>query len=138
MAVVHILSLSEGRSVHALPSSLFKIHFNIIFSSTPRYSKWSLQVSLPKPSVQLSSLPHVPHASPLLIICVLIIVVRVGECNSLIDIHCTVKDCKTPVELVNSCTGWPSRHRFFLVSLCLQANVEMVPKFPSCYYMPLM
>ena len=26
----------------------------------------------------------------------------------------------------------------FLVSLCLQANVEMVPKFPSCYYMPLM
>ena len=30
------------------------------------------------------------------------------------------------------------RHRFFLVSLCLQANAEMVPKFPSCYYMPLM
>ena len=29
------------------------------------------------------------------------------------------------------------RHRFFLVSLCLQANAEMVPKFPSCYYMPL-
>ena len=27
---------------------------------------------------------------------------------------------------------------FFLVSLCLQANAEMVPKFPSCYYMPLM
>ena len=26
----------------------------------------------------------------------------------------------------------------FLVSLCLQANAEMVPKFPSCYYMPLM
>ena len=26
----------------------------------------------------------------------------------------------------------------FLVSLCLQANVELVPKFPSCYYMPLM
>ena len=25
-----------------------------------------------------------------------------------------------------------------LVSLCLQANAEMVPKFPSCYYMPLM
>ena len=21
---------------------------------------------------------------------------------------------------------------------CLQANAEMVPKFPSCYYMPLM
>ena len=27
---------------------------------------------------------------------------------------------------------------FILVSLCLQANAEMVPKFPSCYYMPLM
>ena len=26
----------------------------------------------------------------------------------------------------------------FLVSLCLQANAKMVPKFPSCYYMPLM
>jgi hypothetical protein len=25
-----------------------------------------------------------------------------------------------------------------LVSLCLQANAETVPKFPSCYYMPLM
>ena len=32
----------------------------------------------------------------------------------------------------------PTRHRFFLVSLCLQANAEMVPKFPSCYYVPLM
>ena len=32
----------------------------------------------------------------------------------------------------------PPRHRFFLVSLCLQANAEMVPKFPSCYYMPAM
>jgi hypothetical protein len=32
----------------------------------------------------------------------------------------------------------PPRHRFFLASLCLQANAEMVPKFPSCYYMPLM
>jgi hypothetical protein len=27
---------------------------------------------------------------------------------------------------------------FFLVSLCLQANAETVPQFPSCYYMPLM
>ena len=32
----------------------------------------------------------------------------------------------------------PPRHKFFLVSLCLQANAEMVPKFPSCCYMPLM
>ena len=27
---------------------------------------------------------------------------------------------------------------FFLVSLCLQANAEMVPEFLSCYYMLLM
>ena len=31
----------------------------------------------------------------------------------------------------------PPRHRFFSVSLCLQANAQMVPQFPSCYYMPL-
>jgi hypothetical protein len=27
---------------------------------------------------------------------------------------------------------------FISVSLCLQANAEMVPQFTSCYYMPLM
>jgi len=27
---------------------------------------------------------------------------------------------------------------FFLVSLCLKANAEMVPKIPSCHYMLLM
>jgi len=27
---------------------------------------------------------------------------------------------------------------FFLVSLCLQANAQTVPQFPSRYYMPLM
>ena len=32
----------------------------------------------------------------------------------------------------------PSRHRFFLVSLCLKENAEMVPKIPSCHYMLLM
>jgi hypothetical protein len=32
----------------------------------------------------------------------------------------------------------PPRHRFFLVSLCLKANAQMVPQFPSRYYMPLM
>ena len=32
----------------------------------------------------------------------------------------------------------PPRHRFFLVSLCLNANAEMVPKIPSCHYMLLM
>jgi hypothetical protein len=29
-------------------------------------------------------------------------------------------------------------HWYFLVSLCLQANADMVPKFPSRYYIPLM
>jgi len=32
----------------------------------------------------------------------------------------------------------PPRHRFFLVSLCLKANAEMVPKIPSFHYMLLM
>jgi len=32
----------------------------------------------------------------------------------------------------------PPWHRFFLVSLGLKANAEMVPKTPSCYCMLLM
>jgi hypothetical protein len=32
----------------------------------------------------------------------------------------------------------PPRHRFFLVSLCLIANTEMVPKIPICHYILLM
>ena len=32
----------------------------------------------------------------------------------------------------------PPRHRFFLVSPCLKANAEIVPKIPSCHYMLLM
>ena len=32
----------------------------------------------------------------------------------------------------------PPRHGFFLVSLCLKANAEMVPKIPNCHYMLLM
>ena len=31
-----------------------------------------------------------------------------------------------------------SRHKFFLVSLCLKANAEMVPNIPCCHYMLLM
>jgi len=34
--------------------------------------------------------------------------------------------------------GPATGHRFFLVSLCLKANAEMVPKTPSCYCMLLM
>jgi len=45
--------------------------------------------------------------------------------------------------LILSITVLPSnctinRHRFFLVSLSLKANAEMVPKIPSCHYMLLM
>ena len=32
----------------------------------------------------------------------------------------------------------PPRHRFCLVSLCLKANTEIVPKIPNCHYMLLM
>ena len=32
----------------------------------------------------------------------------------------------------------PPRHRFLLVSLCLKANAEMVPKTKSCHFMLLM
>ena len=35
-----------------------------------------------------------------------------------------------------SCDRAP-RHRFFLVSLCPEANAEMVPKIPSCHYVLL-
>jgi len=33
---------SQIYPVHALRNDLFKIHFNIILPSTPRFSKWSL------------------------------------------------------------------------------------------------
>jgi hypothetical protein len=32
---------------------------------------------------------------------------------------------------------WPSRHRFFMVSLGPRANTEMVPAFPSCLYISI-
>jgi hypothetical protein len=32
----------------------------------------------------------------------------------------------------------PPRLRVFLVSMCLKANADMVPKTPSCHYMLLM
>jgi hypothetical protein len=35
-------------------------------------------------------------------------------------------------------TVYQSSFRFFLVSQCLYANAEMVPKIPSCHYMLLM
>jgi len=38
--LVHILS--QMHLVHTLPPDFFKIHYNIIFPSTPRPSEWSL------------------------------------------------------------------------------------------------
>ena len=46
------------------------------------------------------------------------------------DLTCTVPVINTSLQ--------PPRHSFFLVSLCLKANAEMVPKIPSCHYMLLM
>jgi hypothetical protein len=42
-------------------SHFLKIHLNIILPSTPGSSP---QVSLPRPSLRLSSLPYVLHAPP--------------------------------------------------------------------------
>ena len=85
--VVLILSPSGGRPVQALPSTV-SLRSILISSSHLRPgipSGLFRFTHLPKPSVYLSSLPHVPHAFPLLIICYFIIIVRVGELNSLID-----------------------------------------------------
>jgi hypothetical protein len=42
-------------------------------------------------------------------------------------------------ESASNYTGSSQGHlMFFLVSLCLKANAEMVPKTPSCYCMLLM
>ena len=48
--------------VHALPSNFFKINFNIILPSTPRFSKWShfLGSLPPEPCMQLSC-PYTCH-----------------------------------------------------------------------------
>jgi len=105
VTIVHILSPSGGRSVQALPNSFFKIHFNIILSSTPRYSKWSFHVSPPSETLCVPLLsPTCATCIPLVIIFDFIIVVNVGELNSFTDPQCKVKGCKTPVDMANSCT----------------------------------
>jgi len=51
--------VSQINPIHALPSYILKIHFNIILPSMPGFFKWSLSLRLPhqKP-VRTSSLPH--------------------------------------------------------------------------------
>jgi hypothetical protein len=38
--------LSQMHPIHTLPPSFPKIHSNIIFPSTPRYSKWTLSLKI--------------------------------------------------------------------------------------------
>ena len=63
-------------------------------------------------------------------------------CILLLCVYCCPRDLicqiagQKPVS--GSSCDQPPRHRFFLVSLCLKANAEMIPKNPSCYCMLLM
>jgi hypothetical protein len=60
-------SLSRNiNTVHTLPHYFLNIHFNIIFSSTPRSSKGvSLQVHKPKLFTYLSYILHMSHIPPI-------------------------------------------------------------------------
>jgi len=53
---------SQSNAVHAFPSHFLKLHFNIIFPSTPRSSKWPLSVMfLHQNSVCTSPVPQTCH-----------------------------------------------------------------------------
>jgi len=59
--------------------------------------------------------------------------------NTLVPVAAHSKVCLyLVIDCILSDCDRPPRHRFFLVSLCLKVNAEMVPKIPSCHYMLLM
>ena len=58
--------LDNLNPVHAPPILLFKIHFNIIFPSVPRCSKWPLSLKFPHQNhLTFSFHPYLPQALPI-------------------------------------------------------------------------
>lgn len=49
--------------VHASPTDLFKVYFNIILTSTLRSSRRLLSFTFPDKPVRISPLPHMSHMS---------------------------------------------------------------------------
>ena len=68
--IAPVQSLTEINPVHALPSYILKIHFNIIVSSTPRSPKWSASPSFP-PQNPACIYFYVPNAQPIPIFLIL-------------------------------------------------------------------
>ena len=61
-----LCSLPEINSLHALPSYIFKIQFNILLSSTLRSSKWSLSFMFHTTTMHAFLFPtYIPHALPI-------------------------------------------------------------------------
>ena len=59
-----VSSLTQMNPTHALPTYIFKIHFNTVISCRPKFSKWSLFFKLPHRSLEsISLLHHVCHMS---------------------------------------------------------------------------
>jgi len=56
--------LSHSNLVHALPTAVFKIHFNIILPSTPRASKWSFPFRFRHQCSLRACLPPICITSP--------------------------------------------------------------------------
>jgi hypothetical protein len=64
--------LSQINPVHASPSYLLKIYFSIILSSMPRSSNGFFSyVSACKFCMHLCTSPHIVHATPISLICII-------------------------------------------------------------------